>query len=147
MMRIFISVLVLAWSVLLSAGAPPRYDRTAEKLFSGTIKAVVSYPAPDGTVGVHFDLTTADGIVSVHVAPAMYIGGQNFWFFADDRVEIIGTRVSEDENAAIWAKAIQKGSEMLVLRNDDGTPKWSPPIDGTDGCGVNHSPLPRATEQ
>jgi hypothetical protein len=143
----FISAMVVASSVLLPAGAATRYDRAAEKLFSGTIKAVVSYPAPDGSVGVHFDLRTADGIVSVHVAPAMYIGGQNFWFFADDKVEIIGTRVSEDENAAILAKAIHKGSEMLVLRRDDGTPRWTPAVDGTDGCGVEHPPLQRATEQ
>ena len=50
----FISAMVVASSVLLPAGAATRYDRAAEKLFSGTIKAVVSYPAPDGSVGVHF---------------------------------------------------------------------------------------------
>jgi hypothetical protein len=77
----------------------------------------------------------------------MFIGAENFWFFADDTVEIIGTKMTVDDNVSIWAKAVQKGSDVLVLRNADGTPKWAPEGDGIDGCGVNHLPLPRATER
>jgi hypothetical protein len=138
-------VLVIASSALLAAHDSTGYDRAGETVFSGTIQAVASFRAPDGRVGVHFDLKTADGLVSVHVGPATFIGNQNFSFFADDKVEVVGTRMFEDENTAIWAKAIQKGSTLLVLRDDDGTPKWNSG-DGTDGCGVNHAPLPRATE-
>jgi hypothetical protein len=144
----FISgVIVIASSVLLGAQLPTGYDRAAEKTIAGTIRAVASYPAPDGTVGVHLDLKTDGGIVSVHVAPAMYIGQNNFWFFADDKVEIIGTWMNIDGNVSIWAKAIQKGSDVLVLRNADGIPKWAGDRDGIDGCGVNHLPLPRGTER
>ena len=147
MRRPFISgILVAAASVMLSAQAPARYDRAAEKTVSGTIKALVSYPAADGGVGVHFDLKTAEGIINVHVGPAAYIGQQNAYFMADDEVTIIGARMTTDGTTAIWVKAIQKGSSMLVLRSDNGTPKWTPATDGTDGCGVAHPPLPRGTE-
>jgi len=147
MRRPFISgILVAAASVMLAAQAPARYDRAAEKTVTGTIKALVSYAAADGSVGVHFDLKTADGIVNVHVAPAAYIGQQNAYFMADDEVTIIGARMTADGTTAIWVKAIQKGSSMLVLRADNGTPKWTPATDGTDGCGVAHPPLPRGTE-
>jgi hypothetical protein len=61
-------------------------------------------------------------------------------------VEVIGAPTESDGHTTIWAKAIMKGSQMLVLRNADGTPKWTPATDGTDGCGVAHPPLPRATE-
>ena len=147
MHRHFISaVLAVAASTMLAAQAP--YDRAAEKAFTGTIKTVVSLPAADGSVGVHFDLKTDDGkLVSVHVGPALYIGMQNFYFFADDRVEIIGTRVTYDENVFIEAKSIQKGSTMLVLRDDAGKPKWGGADEGIDGCGVNHIPIPRNTER
>jgi hypothetical protein len=146
-MRQYISgVLIVATSALLAGQTTARYDRAAEKTIAGTIKAVASYPTPDGAVGVHLDLATADGLVSIHVGPAMYIGQQNFWFFADDRVEIVGARVPHDDNTPFWAKAIIKGSATLVLRNDDGTPRWAPATDGTDGCGVAHPPLQRATE-
>lgn len=148
MFRNFISgVIMVATAAMVAAQTPCRYDRAAEKTISGTIKAVVSYPAPDGSVGVHFDLKTADGLISVHVGPAMYIGQQNFWFYADDQLEIVGTRVETDGNMAVWAKAVQKGNDMLVLRGADGLPKWKPSEDGIEGCGVNHLPLPRGTER
>jgi hypothetical protein len=140
-------VLILSTSAFLAAQGATRYDRPNEKAISGTIRTVVSFAAADGTVGVHFDLKTDDNkVVSVHVGPAMYIGMQNFWFFADDKVQIIGSRVTVDGNVSLWAKSIQKGSEMLVLRAADGTPKWAAE-DGIDGCGVNHLPLQRGTER
>lgn len=146
-MRSFISaVLVVAASALLSAQA--KYDLATEQSYSGTIKTVVSYQAPDGTVGVHFDLKTPDGkIVSVHVGPAIYVGMQNFFFFSDDKVEIIGAKTTYDGNLFIEARSIQKGSNMLVLRDDTGKPKWTGFDNGIDGCGVNHIPLPQNTER
>lgn len=147
MMRHFISgVLIVSSAAWLGAQSATQYDRAGEKTYTGTIKTVVSFQAPDGSVGVHFDLKTADNkIVSVHLAPALYVGMQNFFFFADDKVEIVGTRMTRDGNAAIWAKSVQKGDQMLALRGDDGAPKWGGD-DGMDGCGVNHIPLPRGTE-
>ena len=148
MMRRFISgVLVVVATAALAAQAPAnRYNRAAEKTISGTIKALASFAAPDGSVGVHFDLKTPDGMISVHVAPAMYIGVQNAFYMADDQIEIIGAPTNADGRTTFWAKAIMKGSSMLVLRDGEGRPRWTPADDGTDGCGVNHPPLPRATE-
>jgi hypothetical protein len=148
MRRTFITgALVLVSAGLLGAQTPTRYDRETEQTIAGTIKAVVAFPAEDGSVGVHFDLKTATGLVSVHVAPAMYIGELNAYFFADDQVEIIGTRTVEDGNVAFWAKAIQKGRTLIVLRAADGTPKWKVTGDATDGCGVNHAALAANTER
>ena len=148
MMRKFISgvLVVVASAALAAQTSDVRYNRTAEKTIVGTVKALVSYPAPDGSVGVHIDLKTADGMVSVHVSPAMFLGQQNFFFYADDQVEIIGAPTASDGHTTIWAKAIMKGSAMLVLRDANGIPKWTPNTDGTDGCGVAHPPLPRSTE-
>jgi len=148
MIRQFISsALIISSSLFVAAQSPTTYDPATEIAITGTIKALASFPAADGSVGVHFDLRTADaGLISIHVAPAMYIGKENFWFFADDKVTIIGSRVSVDGNTSIWVKSIQKGSDMLVLRNADGTPKWSGD-DGIDGCGVNHLPIARGTER
>jgi hypothetical protein len=137
-------VLVLSASTMLAAQSPPSYDRTAERVFSGTIKSVGSFPAADGAVGVHIDLRTADGVIDVRVGPAAFIGQNNFWFFADDPIVVIGAKEPQSDGA-VWAKAIQKGSQVLVLRSDVGAPKWTPASDGIDGCGVNHLPLQRTT--
>lgn len=148
MMRRFISgvLVVVASAALAAQTSGVRYNRAGEKSITGTVKALVSYPAPDGSVGVHIDLKTADGLISVHVSPAMYLGQQNFFFYADDQIEVIGAPAANDGHTAIWAKAIMKGSAMLVLRDANGLPKWTPATDGTDGCGVAHPALPRATE-
>jgi hypothetical protein len=140
-------MLVVASAAVVAAQSPGRYDRAAERAITGTIQTVVSFPDTSGAVGVHFDLQTAEGLVSVHVGPALYIGQQNFWFYAGETIDIVGTRQQVDGNVAVWAKAIQKGGDMLVLRNADGTPKWAPAIDATDGCGVNHPALQRGTER
>ena len=142
--RLISGALVVGATAMLAAQAPARYDRATEKTYSGTIKAVASYPAPDGAVGVHLDLQTPEGLFDVRVGPAMFVGQENFWFFADDRLVVIGARASGDEGP-IWARAIQRGSAILVLRGEDGTPKWTPATDGTDGCGVNHPPVQRTT--
>lgn len=137
--------LVLSASAMLSAQTPSPYEGAAERVLIGTIKTVVALPAADGSVGVHFALRTAEGIVDVHVAPAMFIGQQNFWFFADEAVVVTGFTLASDDEGPVWARAIQKGSTVLVLRRDDGAPKWAAGTDGIDGCGVKHPPIQRTT--
>jgi len=122
------------------------YEPAAEVTVSGKILHLVSFAAPDGSVGVHFDLQTAAGMVNVHVAPAVFIGQANFWFFADDDVEIVGTHAFMDGNKSFVARTVTKGGKTLTLRTANGKPAWSPAIEGADGCGVAHAPLPRGTE-
>jgi len=144
---LFFLTLSAAPLVAQSSEQPARYDRTAEKAIAGTVKTVVAFRDAAGTVGVHLDLQTPEGLVSVHLAPAMFMGEHNFSFYADDQVAIIGTPTFHDGNTAVWAKAIQKGATLLQFRNTDGTPRWTPATDGADGCGVNHESLPTGTER
>lgn len=124
------------------APVPTTYNPAAEVTITGTVRHVVGIPGPDGTVGVHLDVTTPDGLMHVHLGPAMFIGMNNFSFLVDDPVEIIGAKVLHDGEVAIWARVIKKGGETLVLRNDDGTPRWpAATADDPDGCGVAHGPI------
>lgn len=137
-------VLILSATAMLGAHPAPA-DRTAERTISGTIKSVGSFPSPDGSVGVHIDLRTPEGLVEISVGPAAFIGQSNFWFFADDPVVVIASEHPSD--GVIRAKVLQKGSQVLVLRSEDGAPKWMPAVEGIDGCGVNHLPVLRTTLQ
>ena len=123
------------------------YDPSAEITVSGTVLAVAAFPVADGGVGVHLDLKTPDGTLNVHVAPALFVGQANFWFFADDQIEIVGARASIDGNSAFIARAVKKDGKTLALRAPDGRPMWKPAAEGADGCGVDHAPLPRGTER
>jgi len=131
---------------MLAQSSSVAYDPAAEVTVSGTILHLVSFAAPDGAVGVHFDLKTPAGLVNVHVAPAMFIGQQNFWFFADNEVQIVGVKAFMDGNKSFIARSVTKEGKTLTLRGADGKPAWTPATDGTDGCGVTHSALPRGTE-
>lgn len=131
---------------MLAQSGSSLYDRASEKTVNGIILHVVSLAGKDGAVGVHLDMNTPDGVVNVHLAPAMFIGEKNFWFFADEAAEITGVRVSHDGNTAMVARLVGKGGKTLTLRNEKGTPEWTPGVDGTDGCGVAHPALPHGTE-
>lgn len=143
--HLFILSLLAAPIVAQTVARSGSYDRAAETIVAGTIDGVDAYAAADGTIGVHLEVNTGRDFVRVHVGPATYIGQNNFFFLKDERVSIIGARVRG--GSAVWARAITKGSVVLVLRNEDGTPKWIPATDGADGCGVNHAPLVLTTER
>lgn len=150
--NILIRGVVLIVALACSAGAfaqsagkaqpAARYDPAAETSVAGTIAGVISAPAADGVVGVHFQVRTPGGIVNVHVGPALFIGNNNFWFFAEDEVQITGATVGHGADTAVWARQITKGGKTLILRNPDGTPRWTlATAEDPDGCGVPHAPI------
>jgi hypothetical protein len=72
----------------------------------------------------------------------MFIGMNNFSFLKDETVAIRGARVTRSGETAIWARLIVKDGKTLVLRDDDGTPRWPrATIEDPDGCGVEHAPI------
>jgi hypothetical protein len=138
-------IVVVAFALLLASAAsaqPAGYNTASETSVSGVIRYVISAMAPDGTVGVHLELRTNEGPVRVHLAPAMFIGMNNFSFYTDDIVAIRGAKVTRGSETAVWARLIVKDGKTLVLRDDDGTPRWPrATFEDPDGCGVTHDPI------
>jgi len=143
-------VTLMVWmacsAALVAQSGEFRYKTADEVTISGQILHVVSLKGPEG-FGVHFDLKTPTGMVNVHVSPAAFIGEKNFWFFADEQIELVGVKMFVDGNKSFVVRSITKdGGKTLVLRDEQGKPLWTPSTDGTDGCGVAHPALPRGTE-
>jgi hypothetical protein len=114
------------------------YNKATETTFNGTVRYVLSAASEDGIVGVHLEVTTPTGPVRVALGPAMYIASNNFYFFVDEPVYVVAAKVGK--TGEFWARSISKdGKTFLVLRNEDGTPKWSQADE--DGCGVSHTPI------
>ena len=138
--------LILASSLLaMSAGfafgqSPTGYDKASEVTVSGPIRIVLSAASPDGVVGVHLELKTPTGPVRVALGPALFIASNNYYFFADEEVSVVGVKARSGE---IWARTISKdGKTFLTLRDEDGTPRWQrAAADDPDGCGVSHAPI------
>ena len=144
--RIAVSLVIVVALVAAAAAqsptkAPASYDPAAEVSYGGIVTGVISAAGPDGTVGVHLNLKTDTGmIVQVHLAPAMFIGMNDFYFFADDNVLVTGAFVTHDGQVALWARQISKSGKTLTLRSPDGTPRWPfATADDPDGCGVSHA--------
>jgi hypothetical protein len=142
-----ISVFILGTSIGLAAqnpaGTPLQYDPSSEQTYQGVITSVIATRAADGTVGVHLDLqTTANGMLRVHLGPAIFIGMNDESFFAGDAVVLTGAFVSHDGETALWARQVTKNGKTLTLRGPDGTPRWPfATADDPDGCGVTHAPV------
>ena len=118
-----------------------RYDKATETTMSGPIRYVLTAADGDGVIGLHLELTTPSGPVRVALAPAPFVATNNYDFFVDERVYVIGSKVGP--RGEIWARAISKdGRNFLTLRDEDGTPRWSnTAADDPDGCGVSHDPI------
>jgi hypothetical protein len=142
MRRIQIALTLVLGLAAMPALAQTGYDVARETSISGVVNHVISATGPDGTVGVHLEVTTSTGLVKVHLGPAIFIGMNNFFVYADDKVAIRGSTVKKDGETAIWARVLVKNGEALTLRDDDGTPRWPrATAEDPDGCGVSHAPI------
>jgi hypothetical protein len=138
--------LILASSLLaITAGlafgqSPTGYNKATETTLNGPIRYVLAAASPDGTVGVHLEIKTPTGLVRVALGPALFIASNNYYFFADEQVSVVGAKTASGE---IWARTVSKdGKTFLTLRDEDGTPRWQRATeDDPDGCGVSHAPI------
>ncbi|HEY7288575.1 MAG TPA: hypothetical protein VH583_01975 [Vicinamibacterales bacterium] len=139
------SVILASSLLVMTAGlafgqSPTGYNKANETTLSGPIRYVLAAASPDGTVGVHLELKTPAGLVRVSLGPALFIASNNYYFFADEQVYVVGAKAATGE---IWARTISKdGKTFLTLRDEDGTPRWQRATDDDpDGCGVSHAPI------
>jgi len=92
-----------------------------------TVETVTGTIADINTVttwGLHVSLKNEKGTISVHLGPE--------WFIKDklsiskgDSITVVGSRVKQDGADVIIAKSVRKNGITLLLRDDNGIPKWS----------------------
>jgi len=125
----------------VATGQEARYDKAREVTISGPVRYVLPGAGQDGVIGVHLEVMTATGLVRVAIGPAQFIAANNYYFFADEQVSIVGARTGV--TGEIWARSVTKdGKTFLILRDEDGTPRWElAAADDPDGCGVSHAPI------
>jgi hypothetical protein len=123
----------------LAVGQEAKYDKAKEVTVSGPVRYVLPGAGQDGVVGVHLEVMTANGLVRVAIGPALFIAANNYYFFVDEQVSIVGAKAGA--TGEIWARNVTKdGKTFLILRDEDGTPRWESATT-EDGCGVSHVPI------
>ena len=81
-------------------------------------------PRTGSFYGIHLMVKTDKETLSVHLGPEWYIGNQDTKIEPKDNVEIKGSRTKFHTTPDIIAYEIRKGSEILVLRDENGCPAW-----------------------
>lgn len=102
------------------------YNPQTVETISGEIVSVDKVtPAKGMAPGVHATVKTDKETISVHLGPGWYVENQDVKLAPTDRIQVKGSRVAFDGKPAIIAAEVQKGDDVLVLRDASGYPVWS----------------------
>jgi hypothetical protein len=106
--------------------AQRNYDpKTVETIEGKVLSIEKTTSAKKRGYGVHLTLQTEKETIEVHLGPASYIDKQTPKIEANDTITVTGSRVTIDEKPAIIAAQVNKGNEVLKLRDNNGLPAWS----------------------
>jgi hypothetical protein len=133
------AVLVVGLAPFALAQTPPKgrqgspmYDVTSETTITGIVESIETITGPSGRGrrglgGTHLVVKTETETLEVHVGPTAYLTEQKITLSKGDAVEILGSRVTIDEEPVLLARQITKGSAKWTLRDASGRPLWSGP--------------------
>lgn len=116
----------------------PPYDLQTEATFEGTVTKVKqhimlscpgcgeSYVPSMGFSGpgVSLLVSTPGGALEVHVGPSGFLETFDIEFETGDQIEVVGSRVNIKGRTVVLAKEITVNGESLLLRLNNGTPRW-----------------------
>jgi hypothetical protein len=107
----------------------PMYDLKTETTINGTVESVETIKAGGrgrrGLGGTHLVLKTEKDSVEVHVGPTAYLAEKGITLAKGDKIEILGSRVTADNETFLIARQIKKGDNTWTLRDASGRPAWS----------------------
>jgi DNA/RNA endonuclease YhcR with UshA esterase domain len=109
-----------------SGSAVPKYDRSAEAVFKGTVEDVQDRQCPvTGGLGTHLTLRQPDGsVMEVHLALSRFVRQYELVFQKGDVVEITGVKVKFEGADTIFARKIKRRADEFLFRDTDGKPLW-----------------------
>ena len=111
-------------------GGAPRYDLKTETTIKGTVESIETITGAEGrgrrgVGGTHLVVKTEKDSVEVHVGPTAYLAEKRITFAKGDTLEILGSRVTVDNETFLIARQIKKGDNTWTLRDASGRPAWS----------------------
>ena len=77
-----------------------------------------------GLGGTHLTLKTTTESLEVHLGPTAFLNEQKVAIAKGDTLEIVGSRVTVDDERVFIAKSVRKGRSVWTLRDAQGLPLW-----------------------
>jgi hypothetical protein len=108
----------------------PMYNTASETTITGTVESVETVAGGGGRGrrglgGTHLALKTEKETVDVHLGPTAYLAEHKIDVAKGDALEILGSRVTVDNETFLIARQIKKGDATWTLRDASGRPAWS----------------------
>ena len=109
-----------------SGGSVPKYDKSTEAVFKGTVEEVKDRQCPvSGGMGSHLVLKLADGsLIEVHLSLTKFVNQYDLTFHKGDLLEVTGVKVKFEGVDTIFARKIKHGEDEFLFRDNDGKPLW-----------------------
>lgn len=104
----------------------PKYDKSTEAAFKGTVDDVKDRECPvSGGMGSHLMLKMADGnVLEVHLSLTKFVRQYELVFHKGDVLEVTGVKVKFEEADTIFSRKIKRGEDEFLFRDSDGKPLW-----------------------
>jgi hypothetical protein len=106
------------------------YDVKTETTITGTVESVEIITGTGGRGrrgrgGTHLIVKTQTESIEVHVGPTAYLKEKGIVIAKGDAVEVLGSRVTIDNEPVLIARQIKKSDNTWILRDASGRPAWS----------------------
>jgi len=102
------------------------YNPATETTLTGTVDSVNNMPSSGrGGGGLHLILALPTGPIEVQVGPASFVSSKSVTFTKGDALTVVGSKVTMAGQEVVIAREIQKGDQVLTLRDAKGFPLWS----------------------
>lgn len=96
-----------------------------EELDGHILEIITESGRKDEKEGIVLILETENKkIIPVHLGPKWYISHQQGRLKDGQKVRVVGSRVNYEDNPAIIAIRIEHGDSTLILRDENGRPRW-----------------------
>jgi hypothetical protein len=104
---------------------PPKYDPATETKLKGVVEDLRLPPKGQEKDAVHLLIKNGDDMIDIYLCPKSFMDDMGVTFSKGDAVEVTGSKVKPDGVDLILARAVVKGQDTLVLRDDKGNPVWN----------------------
>lgn len=102
------------------------YDPDTVKTIAGEVEMVEYFVPQKGMRrGVHIQLRTDRETISVHLGPRWFLDNQDILIEKGDQIAVKGSLITYKDKPAIIAAEIEKGDDVLQLRDENGFPQWA----------------------
>src|SRR5215471_15532123 len=106
------------------AQGPPKYDPATETKLKGTVEELKFVPPTGAKTMAYLVIKSGADTLQVFLCPKAFLDQMGTTFKPEDKVEVTGSKITQDGAELILAREVDKGDDMLTLRFKDGKPAW-----------------------